>query len=181
MRKTASFLLLVSAIALHGCGDTSAERPNTEASAPSAAEGARRAPALPDGFFLAAEPAGAISVSEARASAKTGDDIVLTGHVGGRSEPFVENRAVFLLADAAKAPACADECGTPWDACCVPGETIAANSATVQVVDSDGNALHVSLSGRNGLAPGSEVTVQGRVREAGDAILIVDATGMTVR
>jgi hypothetical protein len=130
--------------------------------------------------MLAAAPGDVIPVAEARRTAKTGDTVSLAGYIGGRAEPFTEGRAVFLLADSEAAPACTDACAVPWDACCTPRETITANSATVQVVDAGGMPLKVGLEGRDGLKPGATVTVVGKVREAGDAVMIVDATGLWV-
>lgn len=155
---------LAALLILAACGGEKAEPP--AAAAPQAA--------LPAGLFGAA-PADAKALSEVRAAAKKGDAIAFTGYIGGREKPFTDGRAIFLVADSVKAPACGDECKTPWDACCTPGEEIAANSATVQVADASGAAMKLSLDGQGGLAPGAKVAVSGKVREAGSGVLIVDA------
>ncbi|MEQ8820805.1 MAG: hypothetical protein RLY93_11225 [Sumerlaeia bacterium] len=179
MKLIPTTLAFASILALAGCAQEGAESTGaTAAQETTAAAPAEQAPALPEGFFLAEAPANALTVSQARANAKAGDDIALTGYIGGRVEPFTEGRAIFLVADSEVAPACTDACAVPWDACCVPRDTIAANSATIQVLDADGKTLKVDLKGQNGLEPGAEVTVVGKVREANESLLIVDASGI---
>jgi len=156
---------------LTGCGGPA---PNQDESTPPAAK-------LPEGLLLTAVPEGAVSLSEARANAAVGETVAFTGYIGGRVEPFTEGRALFLMADTENAPACTDECATPWDACCTASDTIAANSATVQLTDAEGKLLHLSLQGRHGLAPGAALTVVGEVRQANEAVFVVDATGIAVQ
>lgn len=174
MRNIASTATLATLLAVAGCGQQGAESPGA------AAPEAPQATSLPDGFFLAEAPADAPPLSQARASAAAGQEITFTGYIGGRAEPFTAGRALFLVADTEAAPACIDACPIPWDACCTPGDVIAANSATVQVVDDEGRPLRLDLNGLNGLAPGAGVTVVGSVREAGGGILLVDASGVSV-
>lgn len=175
MKPLASTLALAAALSLAGCGQQGAE-------APGAADSAPREPAatLPDGLFLAEAPTDAPPLSQARAAAANGGEITFTGYIGGRADPFTAGRALFLVADTEAAPACIDGCPIPWDACCTPGDVIAANSATVQVVDGEGRPLRMDLQGVNGLAPGAQVTVVGSVREADGGILLVDANGISV-
>jgi len=175
MKLIISILVCAAVVALSGCDQSKSD---PVAPPPKAAE-AEEKPALPADFFVSEAPPGALSVSEARTKAKTGEPIVLSGYIGGRAEPFTEGRALFLVSDVKNAPACEDECATPWDACCTPSETIAANSATVQVVDAEGKTLRLDLKGQGGLASGAVVTVVGKVREASETILIVDAEGVT--
>jgi len=138
---------------------------------------------LPDGLMLDKAPADTPPLHKARSEAKKGAPVAFTGYIGGRVEPFTEGRAIFLVADTTKALACAgdDHCKTPWDACCTPSDQIAANSATVQVVDESGQMLPIGLKGRNGLEPGASVTVVGTVREVNENVFIVDATGLAVQ
>ncbi len=164
--------VLFAALALSGCREQAAPPPPQ----PSAA-----APTLPAGLFTSAPSSDTKPIAEVRANAKPGDTIAIEGYIGGRAKPFTEGRAVFLLADVEKAPPCDDGCETPWDACCEPSETILANSATVQVVDAQGAPLKVSLEGTNGLKSGAVVTVTGKVREAGERILLVDASGISIK
>ena len=143
-------------------------------------EGSTDSAALPADFFLADAPAAAVTVATARATVATGQDVVLTGYIGGRPKPFTEGRALFVMADMEKAPACTDGCPVAWDACCVPGDVIAANSVTVQVAGADGMPLKLDLQGRNGLNPGAQVAVMGTVREANPSLMIVDARNVVI-
>jgi hypothetical protein len=136
---------------------------------------------VPAALFVEAAPPGAVGVSEARAAATVGAEVVLKGMIGGRGRPFGASTATFVLVDPAITACPADEgCRTPWDCCCFPREQIAANSATVQLVDAAGQVLAAGLDGRHGLAPQAEVVVAGKVR-AVDGGLLVDAQRIHVR
>ncbi|MDX2176299.1 MAG: hypothetical protein SF028_07490 [Candidatus Sumerlaeia bacterium] len=166
---------LAAALVLSGCSEPAA------VTAPPAAP-TSAAPAFPPALFAAPPAADAKPLAAARASAKAGDTVSFVGYVGGRAEPFTESRAVFLVADLEKAPPRADGCKSPLDACCTPPpEDIAANSATVQVVDAQGAPLKLSLDGQGGMKKGALVTVTGKVREASANVFVVDATGISVK
>ena len=140
---------------------------------------------LPEGLILASEPDGAQSVSNLRASAGDGETVVVRGVVGGREDPIAENRAILTLLDES-VETCDrmetdDGCKTPWDACCTPQETIAANLATVQVVDGKGSPLRTSLRGVDRLAPLARVIVVGKYRPSPDGqAAVIDATGIYI-
>lgn len=136
---------------------------------------------LPADLVVAEAPADALSVVDARAAAKPGEPITVRGYVGGRAKPFVDGRAMFVLADPAKAARCdanpGDSCVTPWDACCASREDVKAGTATVQVVGADGKVIAAPLAGVGGIQPGSTVIVSGTVAKAStDQVLIIDAT-----
>ncbi len=177
MKTTPIACLLATTLTIASC---SQEAPKSSPSAQTATNQSVETASLPDEFFLSQQPTDAIPLHEARANAKPGDTIAFTGYIGGRAEPFTEGRALFVMTDMEKAPACGDECSIPWDACCVPKNEIGANSASVQVVDPDGQILRVNLKGENGLVPGAKVTVSGKVRESNDAVFIVDASNVAV-
>lgn len=148
------------------------------ASAVSAAE-------LPKDLVVTEKPADALSVVDARAKAKPGEAITIRGYVGGRAKPFVDGRAMFVLADPAKAPSCdaapGDSCPTPWDACCTSREDIMAGTATIQVADADGKVVSATLDGVGGVKAGSLVIISGTVSKLSNAqVLIVDATRLYV-
>ncbi len=138
--------------------------------------------ALPPDLFLNSAPGNALSVREAKANNASGGELIVRGRIGGRRDPFVTGSAVFLLVDKAL-PTCTerhgDGCRTPWDYCCEPADELRAATATVQVVDNDGNPLKVELRGRTGLEPGAEVIVVGHRADAdgGDG-LVINATGI---
>ncbi|HVU64221.1 MAG TPA: hypothetical protein VHC70_09605 [Phycisphaerales bacterium] len=148
------------------------------------APGAGSSAPLPSGLFLAAAPADSKDVKDAKASAKQGEKIVLTGRIGGSEEPFVDGRAMFTLVDL-RLKYCGqddkdDHCKTPWDYCCEPADALAANSATIQVVGADGKPLRTSLNGVQGLKPLAKVTVTGTVADVAQGNLIVRAEGIHV-
>jgi hypothetical protein len=166
---------LAAVAVVAGCDAREDQSTTSASSTTSATAGA----ALPAGLVVTEAPAGAQEIAAVKKDAKDGDAIVIRGKVGGREEPIAKNRAIITLLDPA-VTTCdtmpGDACKTPWDACCEPSEKIAANSATVQVVDAGGRPLAASLEGVAGLKPLSNVTVSGIARRAaGSDVLIVEA------
>lgn len=127
-------------------------------------------------WILASAPDGAVSVSEAKANAAEGDEIVIHGRIGGRHNPMDANSPVFTIVDLGL-EYCGqhndDGCPTPWDYCCETPETITTNSATVQIV-SDGT---IDLTSE--LEPLDEVILRGTVGPRPDErVLTIRATGV---
>lgn len=154
---TRTALTLTAALLLTAC-----EKPG---SSPSAAAPSANTPAAAPGWVLTSMPDGAVPVGQLKADAKEGDRVVLRGRIGGRSDPMTSGSAVFLVMDPA-IPSCADEpgdnCPTPWDYCCEPKESLAANNATVMVVSPAGQAVDTDMR-LAGFAPLDEVVVVGVV------------------
>ncbi len=108
----------------------------------------------------------------------------MQGRIGGGVNPFVAERAVFTLADLSLPPCDAnpdDKCPTPWDYCCEPQDKIVAASVSVQVADDAGKPLKLGLNGVNGLRPGGELIVKGRVASKDGNSLVVSATTIFVK
>src|SRR5262249_35980764 len=87
---------------------------------------------LPASLALASAHARALPVKEVGASAKTGDEVVVTGRMGVEGS----DRAYFSLVDPSL-KACSetplkDPCPTPWDFCCSPPEELSKLSALIQ-------------------------------------------------
>ncbi|MFZ9881838.1 MAG: hypothetical protein ACO3QC_10600 [Phycisphaerales bacterium] len=146
-----------------------------------APQAAKEPPAkIPETIFVAEKPADAKCVAEVKRAAKKGDTVVVQAKIGGRAEPFVKNRAVFLVADRCirscdEIPG--DTCTKPWDYCCEPAESKKANMMTVQFVGADGKPLKVGAQGTKGLEPLALIVVEGKVAEADDkGTFIVNAT-----
>ncbi|HLL88421.1 MAG TPA: hypothetical protein VK324_03885 [Tepidisphaeraceae bacterium] len=184
--KTPMSLLLAAALTAAGtigCDrDERAAVPPPGQPAPATAAPTVAADALPTDLVLASAPAGARGVTDVRESAKPGDRVVVRGVIAGRGEPIAATRAMFTLLDPS-VQTCDksqdDGCKTPWDACCVTGDVIAANVATVQVVDADGRPLKAPLADVGGLAPMKQVTVVGTFRPSPDGkAATIDATGI---
>lgn len=154
---TRAALTLTAALVLTAC-----EKP---ASSPTAAAPSADTPTAAPAWVLTSMPENAVSVGQLKAQAKEGDRVVLRGRIGGRSEPMTSGSAVFLVMDPA-IPSCADEpgdnCPTPWDYCCEPKDSLAANNATVMVVDPAGQAVDTDMR-LAGFAPLDEVVVVGVV------------------
>ncbi len=177
MKKLAA-ITLISATAMFavvGCRREEEIEAAPAATSPSAAA----ASSLPAGLVATEAPAGAKDVTAVKKDAKDGDAVVIRGTIGGREEPIAKGRAIMTVLDPS-VTTCdtmpGDACKTPWDACCEPSEKIAANSATVQVVDATGKPLAANLESIAGLKPLSKVTVSGTAKRApGSDVLIVEA------
>lgn len=141
---------------------------------------ARPAAALPDGLFVKESIPTPLGVKEAKQRTKQGDTVVLFGRIGGRPVPFVQGRAVFLLADETLPP-CTDGCATPWDFCCTPPNIIMEGLATVQVLGPDGKTLKTGLQSVNGLQPMAVVMVEGRVVKKDMNVFVVNADRIYVK
>ena len=139
---------LLIVIAVGGCKDSPA--PGTPAVAPAAA------------WLLAAMPTGAIPVSEAKQSAREGDQVVVRGRIGGRRDPMNAEVAVFVMIDPAIPHCVIGVCKVPWDYCCETPESITTNSATVQLVGDTGKPMNIDL-GKHALEPLDEIVVVGTV------------------
>ncbi|MDI9402855.1 MAG: hypothetical protein QM516_03180 [Limnohabitans sp.] len=128
-------------------------------------------PKIPDNVFVDEAPANAKCVAEVKKSAKKGDTVVIQAKIGGRSEPFVKNRAVVVIADRCM-KSCdqipGDTCAKPWDYCCEPPESLKANTMTMQFVDDAGKVLKTGAQGVHDLEPLALIVVEGTIVEKDD-------------
>jgi len=169
--------IVLAAIAVGGCSD----KPQAGGPKPAVPPAAS---ALPAGLILTEAPKDPQDIVAAKQSAKRGDEIVVRGRIGGRREPFVENRAIFQLVDSSL-PTCADNpadsCPTPWDYCCEPKEQVTAKSITVQITGPDGKPLQTDVKGQGGLAPMAKIILRGKVEQKADEnVMVVRADGIYV-
>ncbi len=168
MLKSSTIALIASTLmVLSGCQDTSN---SSQTQAPSSTQ------ATTPTWVLTSAPAGDVSVTEAKASASEGDQIVIRGRIGGRRSPISSESPIFTIVDL-ELEYCgqfsADGCRTPWDYCCETPETLTMNSATVQVQGSE-----VDLTAA-GLEPLDEVVLIGVVGPRPDQqVLTIRATGL---
>jgi hypothetical protein len=151
---------------------------------PTVPPAAPKSPAIPKDLFVTEKPLDAKPVGDAKKVAKKGDTVVIEAKIGGRGEPFVKNRAVFMVADR-KLKSCdeipGDNCPKPWDYCCEPAESKKANMMTVQIVDKDGKPLKVAAQGEGGLEPLALIVFEGTVAEVDDkGNFVVNATKVFV-
>lgn len=121
------------------------------------------------------------TITALRAKAKPGEQVTLVGKVMGMMEPFVPNRAAFVAGDEETLVSCellGDEnhCPTPWDVCCEDPGKIRASTATIQVVNENGDVIKQEIRGVNGLKELSRIRVRGVVApQSSDEVLIVNA------
>lgn len=137
------------------------------------------APKIPPAVFVTEAPKEAKDVAAVKKSAKKGDTVVVKAKVGGRAEPFVKNRAIFMVADRSL-KSCdeipGDTCAKPWDYCCESSESKKANMATIQFVGADGKPLKVGAQAAGGLEPLRLVVIEGVVSEVDDkGSFVIDA------
>ncbi len=174
----------VALFALSGCEQSAnSAPPGKPAREPASKPAAAAESALPAGLWLTQEPADAKPVADVKKAATAGQEIVVSGRIGGGKDPFVTGRAMFTLADRSL-PSCVEKhgpgCETPWDYCCEPKDLLHASTLTVQVTGADGKPLKVGLMDVHGLKPLAEVFVTGKVSSAGDNV-VVAARGIYVK
>lgn len=132
-------------------------------------------------FIAKEEPAGAIGVGAARKSAKNATEVVITGRVGGSAEPFVAGLSAFTIVDPSLQPCGAEEgCPTPWDYCCDPG-AVAANIATVKLVDGKGQLVAKSAKELLGIPELATVVVRGQAEVDGQGNLAIVASQVFIK
>lgn len=155
-----------------GCGES---EPTESATAPTSAGSTQH------GWLLASAPEEATSVANAKELAQEGDVVAIRGRIGGSTAPLRSDSPIFVVVDM-DLPHCGemeeDHCPTPWDYCCETSESLAASSATVQLVNDAGEALDVNPIAA-GLEALDEVIIVGTVapRPNGE-VLIIRATGV---
>ncbi len=113
-------------------------------------------------WLLSVMPADAIPVSEAKRTAREGDEVVVRGRIGGRRDAMTPGYAIFVMMDPAIPHCKLDACKTPWDYCCETIESITSNSATVQLVGGTGQPMAIDLD-KHAISPLDEVVVVGTV------------------
>jgi hypothetical protein len=170
--KTQLSIIACAAIATFSISCGSKEK--SEAAQPGATSGELEA------VISATAPENALSVVEARSSAKPGEPIVLRGKVGGKMKPISDAAAILVLADEKAIASCDqnpdDQCENPWDYCCEEASKIAASTATIQVKGADGKLLRSTLRGLGDLKELSHLVISGTVDAASTAeVLIVNA------
>ncbi len=130
-------------------------------------------------WILMDEPAGALSIVQARADMKEGDQVVIRGRVGGRKSPISSESSVFTIVDLGLeycGQSTDDRCKYPWDYCCESPETITNNSATVRLVGGD----EIDLTA-GGLEPLDEIVLVGIVgARPNDQVFTIQGSGVYI-
>lgn len=173
-----SILLAAGSLLAAGCGK-SPEHPAAEAAPTSEPE------TLMPVFQSVSETDAILPIPELRVTAKPGDRVILEGKVMGTDQPFVDNRALFVVGDEQTITSCDlledDHCATPWDNCCDDPRVVRAGTATIQVVDDNGQVVKESIRGVRNLKELSRVRVRGTVApQSSPEALIINAEGIDV-
>jgi hypothetical protein len=178
MKLVCLAVLVVStfvAVALTGCGGSSAADANSQGVTPVSIDGSK--------YVLADEPDGALGVIAARQSAHDGEPIVIVGRIGGAVDPWIEGRAAFLLIDASKSVV-AEGTESGGDELCA-GDCCALERAActtlVKVVDEGGRVLTVDSRQLLGVAANDMVVVRGQASKDDSGNFVVLADGVHVR
>lgn len=152
-----------------------------EEAAPTTGDSTSSAAPTTANWQLASMPADPQGVKAIKDTAAEGDTVTVRGIIGGRKDALSTDSAFFVMVDPGLENICTsedDHCATPWDYCCAMPDDIQANSATVQLVDADGNPLEFDLSGQ-GISPLDEVVVVGTVAaRPTPQVLTIRATGL---
>ncbi len=158
-----------------GCSSESPAPPAAESPVAAAIDGAR--------YLLDSEPDRSAGVIAVRESASDGDDIVITGRIGGSANPWINGRAAFSIVDHSLT-ACSDipgdECEKPWDYCCQT-DKLPTSTALVKFVDDDGNPLAVDSRELLAVKELQTVVVRGKAKRDDAGNLTVLASQVFVR
>ncbi len=175
--KTKTILPVLAALLLAACGK--------EASAPPSSAAPEIDPRI-DALFMEISAEKLAKIPEARHSHSVKDELVLEGRIMGAMDLFVDGHAMFVLGDMETVTPCIDmpdpsHCDTPWDACCDPKELRIQGTATVQVLDEQGQVIPQGLEGVNGLEKLSKVRVKAQVAAGSDGeAFILNALALQV-
>lgn len=167
---------LAACLLAAGCG--------ASATAPQAATAPAAGPSAEGkAYLLASEPADAKPIVETKANAKSGEEVVVVGRIGGGVNPWVEGRAAFSLVDLSL-KACSDipgdACPTPWDYCCQTDQLGKARTL-VKLVGADGKPLASDARQLLGVKELQTLIVKGKAQRDDDGNLTVLASGIFLR
>ena len=134
-------------------------------------------------FVLISEPAGASDVIKVRENAGDGDEVVITGRIGGSENPWVDGQAAFSIVDGSL-KACSDiegdNCPKPWDYCCESSK-LPTSTALVKLVDENGKLIKADARKLLAVKELSTVVVKGKAKRDEAGNLTVLASGIYVK
>lgn len=157
-------LLALTGAILWSCKDSSDNTSNST----NAAESTAASTSPFDQYYqdLAAE--NAQHISTVFADPTPGKEVVIQGEIMGKTEPFIDSRAMVMLGDPTKITPCnrnGCECTTPWDNCCEDPQTLKKSVTTIQFLDNAGKVIKHGLKGYKGIKELSFLTVKGTIAE----------------
>lgn len=133
-------------------------------------------------YLLTSQPADPLEVNELLGEAEDGDEVVVSGRVGGEKDPWVEGLAMFNIVDSSLVPCNEipdDKCPWPWDYCCDPN--VAASRTLVEIVDKNGKTVAEDARRLLSIAELQTVVVKGTARRDKDGNVTLIATGIFVQ
>lgn len=108
-------------------------------------------------YLMSSAPASSIGVLDLKEKGKSGEQVAVTGRIGGGVKPWIEGRAAFLLVDHT-APWPSAECGPDCPHC---AQELAAASMVVKFVDDQGKTIAIDSRQLLGVKDEDEVVVNG--------------------
>ena len=156
-----------------------------ESKAPEQAAAPAAATTIPSSTFVAERPAEASTLLDVKKNAKIGDTVVFLARIGGRVKPFLQNQAIFLVADPSL-KSCElmteeEHCSIPWDYCCEDSTMLRNGMATIRISGADGRPVPINAQGAGGLEPAKFVIIEGIVNDRNDeGVFTVDASSIWV-
>lgn len=170
------FVVACASAALAGCSGEAGS--NAE---PASGQQGTGSADVPPAWLLDRVPDSFADVGDVKSYAEEGDEVAIRGRIGGRVDAMSDEAAFFVMMDPS-IPDCSakddDHCPTPWDYCCEPSSSKAANSATVQLLGDDGLPMGVNLR-EHGFDELDTVIVVGTVGpRSSEEVFTIDATGI---
>ncbi len=134
------------------------------------------------GYLLEEEPKDAKAVIKVRKEAKNGDEVVVVGRIGGRTNPWVKGAAAFSIVDEV-VKSCdqipGDTCPTPWDYCCEAG--LPEKALFVSLVDDAGKIVKKDARQLLKVRELQTVVIKGKVKRDKTNNVSIQATGLYAR
>jgi hypothetical protein len=116
-------------------------------------------------YLLEKEPKNPRQVNTIRDEAKDGEDVIVTGRIGGRENPWIKDAAAFSIVDTSL-KSCdqnPDEtCPTPWDYCCEAD--VAKSTLMIKFTDEAGKLVKQDARELLGVKELQTVVIEGKVK-----------------
>ena len=130
-------------------------------------------------YLLPSEPSGALGVVDFKEKAKSGEEVVVVGRIGGGVMPWIEGRAAFLLVDeGAPMPCEDDQCGPECKHC---AQEIAECTTVVKFMDEQGKTLSIDSRELLGIKEEETVVVRGEASRDNEGSVALKASSIFVR
>lgn len=133
-------------------------------------------------YLLEKEPKNSQQVNAIREKAKDGEDVFVTGRIGGRENPWIKDTAAFSIVDTSR-KSCdqnpGESCPTPWDYCCEAD--IAKSTLVVKFADESGKLVRKDARELLGVKELQTVVIQGKVKRDKDNNVSLTASKIYVK